>query len=169
MEWSAGQTSESTKRLARRAAIRESVVKLITVASGSVIGGATVTRRNKVCVAQTGLSTVDTEDVADAQRDLVAVVAKRVAWIRKNKWQVQAERSNFLQATVAAGFQWTFPVCEAIREPQWQLQGAGVMPAPYCFHERASGWMLSGVVVAVARSRTVRTYIDRSKVTTTGL
>jgi hypothetical protein len=112
----------------------------MTVASGSVVGGATVTRRNKLCVARTGLSTVGTNDVADAQRDLVAVVAKLVAWIRKNRWQVQAERSNFFQATVAAGFQRAFPACEAIREPLRQLQGAGAMPAPYCFHGRASGW-----------------------------
>lgn len=34
---------------------------------------------------------------------------------------------------MAAGFQQTFPVCEVIREPLWQLQGAGAMPAPYCF------------------------------------
>lgn len=35
-------------------------------------------------------------------------------------------------ATLAAGFQPTFPVCEAVRKPTWQHQGAGVRPAPYC-------------------------------------
>jgi hypothetical protein len=32
---------------------------------------------------------------------------------------------------VDTGFQWIFPVCEAIRGTSWKLQSAGVMPAPY--------------------------------------
>jgi hypothetical protein len=49
----------------------------------------------------------------------------------KKQWQMKAGCIKFNQATVAASFQRTFPVCEAFRGSAWQLQGAGAMPAPY--------------------------------------
>jgi hypothetical protein len=52
--------------------------------------------------------------------------------VQEKLWQVKSVCGKFHQATVAAGFQRTFPVCEAFRGSSWQLQGAGAMPAPYC-------------------------------------
>ena len=56
----------------------------------------------------------------------------------KKRLQARVERSKSCEATVAAGFQRTFPVCEAVRGPSWQVQGAGAMPAPYCFQRGES-------------------------------
>jgi len=44
--------------------------------------------------------------------------------------QLKTRQSIFRQVTMAAGFQRTFPVCEAYRESSWRYEGAGAMPAP---------------------------------------
>jgi hypothetical protein len=56
-----------------------------------------------------------------------------VAGIRKNRWQAKKERSKSQVTTVAAGFQRVFPAREAIREPSWQLQGAGAIARAVLF------------------------------------
>jgi len=63
---------------------------------------------------------------------MTGLASSACAWCREKDWQPNSEPSRLHQATVAAGFQQTFSVCEAFRGPSWQLQGAGAMPAPYC-------------------------------------
>jgi len=71
------------------------------------------------------------DDEADAQHGVGVVVQKKDG--RRKRSGVY-----FHPATVAAGFQRTFPVREAIREPLRQVQGAGAMPAPYCLQRAGS-------------------------------
>jgi hypothetical protein len=63
-------------------------------------------------------------------------------------WQSKPGWSKLGCDTVAAGFQRTFLVSEAFRESSWRFNGAGVMPAPYCF--QLSSWP-GGVILTTVQ------------------